>query len=300
MNKFSYSRKRAASKIQAAIRGRQARRKSTFTSNKSAKSQASQIYNNSKQINKLYKKIRNDGRDYFNYYNNYSEAIPKNTGTSSLGYGYTMLRMVNTSNWQPCLDIPSDEQTASGQWKLLKSQIQLRIELAENYYDPAKFTVIHFKIKPHMYDIATRNWGSSLNDFFTPALPGSATPVSINPNPIFVGITGQTWINKSYFQILNIDTFMLGARQMSSPPAPEGPNTTHNLSDSVRELYYKQSYGKNGCKLFRGRPDIQEALDTSSTALNRDAQTYILIVADTVSSEPALVTASVLHTLCTK
>lgn len=251
------------------------RRRRYYQRNRSSKAQASQLAKISKRVSTLKRKVLSK-RNYFNYYNEGRLSIPNTIGTSLAGYGYTIFRIhPQTTQWDACLDLPTDPQKQDDTWHLHRSQSHIRVNIASESTNPVECHVYIVQIKKKYRDLVYANYGTDLTGFYNPAITGTtATPDAIGFYPFNGFSSGQVFLS-NIFDIKKRWNFTLGqvAYGNQSP-------AIRNMRDTVRNLTYTHKYGgKTGSKLTRGSGQpIKTALEAATRVLTRDNWTFCLIV----------------------
>ncbi len=273
------------------FRKKNKRRTGRYYRRKSSRAQAGQLVRLDKRLTKLSKKVAFN-RDFFNYYNfHLNVPLPQFTDATNT-YGYSCIPVLDTAsgNFSTCFDEPTRADLDIDTWTYHGSKVHLRIDIDTENTSPIEVTVFLVSIRPEFYSTAISNWGNKLQNFMAPALPDSETPTSSSPNPIMCFSTGQTFINQRVFKVHRMNRKNIGeVGYGSSSPA------VRNIGDTVMNLDYRI---KKNVKLARSQNDIVDALTDTNGAINRRAQTFIIMVTDNSAFEAGLLkaTATVLHT----
>ncbi len=235
-----------------------------------ARSQAEQIVKLQKKVYTINKEIALD-RQYFNYYQEESQSIPQN---QNFGYGYNCIPVLNTVRMAKAFDMPSQADLSQDTWVYHGSRINGRIQINDENTNPIRITVFLVELRKDTREASLYNWGTDLQNMYTPAIPATTTPDDNNPNPIMVfsAGTGTVFLNNKVFKILGQKTKDIGevGYGTSAPPVRNISNTRMDFSFRV----------KKNVKLSRSQPAIIDALQTSRAVVNRNAQTFILIVSN--------------------
>lgn len=264
--------------------------------NRSAKSQAYQIVSLNKRVMRLKNSLSDKG-NYFTYYNEGRQSLPAITGTSIAGYGYSIFRMhPRPTTWEACLNRPTSAQLTSDKWRLRKTFSQIRISVG-NELAPISYSVFIIKVRPSMRQMAYENWGTDLENFYNPALPGTSTPDAIAFNPINTFDSGFTCLNEHAFKVVKAYHFDLGQYAYGS----QTPGI-RNMANTVKNIRFTQHYGgKRGLLLERSAGEVEDGLATSNRTVNQRAWTFCLIVTNNASNDlqSPVVEYTNLHTLST-
>lgn len=245
------------------------KKKRSYFKNRSSTGQASQLVKLDKRLTKLSQKValNRDWFDYYNYY--YRMAAPEIVGPSNT-YGYTVIPVLDTTSMEQCFDTPTQADLDIDEWTYHGSKIHLRISIGTENTNPIQYTTYLVQLRKDARATAIHNWGNKLDRFFNPSIPGTGVPTSTQANPIMTFSQGQTFINKNVFKVLAVRHANLGEVAYGS-----NANPVRNIGDTVRDYYFSV---KKKVKLGRSQESIETALDNSLSAINRDAQTFIIIV----------------------
>lgn len=249
------------------------RRKKAYLNNRSAKSQALQLSRLSGKINRLENKLANSS-GYFHYYNVGRQPIPGEPGPTTFGYNCFRLHP-NATNWLRCLDRVNDAELMSDTWMLHKSQMQLRISIADEASNPIEFSVFIVKVKKDFRDIMYGNYGTNLQNMFSPNIPGTETPTDVSFLPFNAFSSGQVFLHPRVFTVLKRWQFTLGQVTYGN----QG-HYTNTLRDTYRNLSWSHRYGKRGVKLARQSESIHEAITQAEKYMNRASWVHVLVVSN--------------------
>lgn len=282
---------RRRSSASSSWRRRNKRRTSRYYRRKGSRSQAGQLVRLDKRLTKLTKKVSLN-RDYFNYYNfHLNVPLPQFTDATNT-YGYSCIPVLDTAsgNFAPCFDEPTRADLDIDTWMYHGSKVHLRIDIDTENTNPCEVSVFLVTIRPEYQATAISNWGNKLQNMMSPALPDSETPTSSSPNPIMCFSTGQTFINQKVFKVHRFNRKNIGEVGYGSGSVP-----VRNIGDTVFNLSYNI---KKRVKLARSQNDIIDALTDTNGAINRNAQSFILMVSDNSAFDAGLLkaTATILHT----
>lgn len=251
------------------------RRKRYYRRNRSSKAQANQLAQLSKKVTNLNRKMLTK-RNYFNYYNEGRLSLPSTIGTSLAGYGYSIFRLhPHTTQWDQCLDAPTDPQKQDDTWNLHRGRSHIRINIGTEATNPIEFHVYIVSVKRKYRDLTYANYGTDLQGFYNPAITGTVpTPDAIGFYPFNAFSSGQVFVSR-IFEVKKRWSFTLGqvAYGNQSP-------AIRNMRDTVRNLYWSEKYGgKTGSKMTRGSGQpIEDALDAASRVVPRKDWTFCLII----------------------
>lgn len=239
-----------------------------------SRAQADQIVKLQKKVYHINKEIALD-RQYFNYYNETTQSVPQNITTT--GYGYNCIPVLNTTRMAKAFDLPSQADLAQDTWVYHGSRINGRIQIDDENTAPIRITVFLVELRKDTREASLYNWGTDLQNMYAPAIAGTTTPDNNNPNPIMVfsAGTGTVFLNNKVFKILGQKTKDIGevGYGTGAPPVRNIQNTRMDFSFRV----------KKNVKLSRSQPAIIDALETSRSVINRNAQTFILVVSNNSS-----------------
>lgn len=267
------------------------RRQRRYFRRKGARSQAGQLVKLDKRLTKLTKTVALN-RDFFNYYNfQLNHPVPAETDATNT-YGYTCIPILDTAsgNFSTCFDEPTRADLDIDQWMYHGSKVHLRIDMGSENTTPVEVTTYLVTIRPQYFATAVANWGNKLQNMMAPALPDSETPTSSSPNPIMCFSYGQTFINTRVFKVHKVHRKNIGEVGYGSASVP-----VRNISDTVINIDYNI---RKRVLLARSQNDIHDALTETNGAINRRAQTYIIIVSNNSALDAGLLqaNATMLHT----
>lgn len=249
------------------------RRKRKYFRNRGSKSQASQLAKLDKKVTGISRTLSLD-RAWFNYWESDTEIMPNYTSLLG-GYGYNCVPVLNPVRMRPCFDTPNQTDVAKDQWVYHGSNMHVNVNINNESDSPIKLTFFLVSLRKEARATAILNWGNSLQNFFAPGIIGTDEPDEANPNPIMCFNTGQSMINKKIFKVHRIHHKTIGQVGYGTTEPP-----VRNISDTVVDLKYKI---KKRVTLARSQQGIIEALETGMGALNRNAQTYLIVVSNNSS-----------------
>ncbi len=247
---------------------REKKQKKKTLRNNNKYAQAQQIVTLQKRVTEIAQK-ESLNRDFFNYLNEERQTCPAITGTS--GYGYNCIPIIDSVNMRPCFDQPATPATESGQWRYHGSTINGRISISTENTNPIRITVFLVELRKDTRDVSLRNWGNNLSNMFSPDV-ATSTPQSNQPNPLicYSSGMGSVFLNNKVFKVLAKKTKDIGeVGYGTSSPA------VRNIGDTQMSFTWKI---KKNVLLSRSEPPILNSLESSIGYINKNAQTFLLIV----------------------